>query len=74
MVNPFRQQRVKKTGGTWKRKVMKKGGGSGGGGDGSVPPAVRSPTEGAEDGWQCHRNGTGRVMKTEGQEGCDGPL
>ena len=30
--------------------------------------------QGAEDGWQCHRNGTGRVMKTEGQEGCDGPL
>ena len=45
MVNPFRQQRVKKTGGTWKWKVMKKGGGGGGGGgDGSVPPAVRSPT------------------------------
>ena len=45
MVNQFRQQRVKKTGGTWKRKVTKKGGGGdGGGGDGSVPPAVRSPT------------------------------
>ena len=44
MVNSFRQHRVKKTGGTWKWKVMKKGGGGGGGGDGSVPPAVRSPT------------------------------
>lgn len=34
-------------------------GGVGGGEGELIPPAARSPEEGAEDGWNCHGNGGG---------------